>query len=197
MKNFKYLGYTITQNAKSIIEIKKRIAMSKDTFNKMKSIFTNRNITINTKINTLKAYVWSILLYGCECWTLNKDTEKRLEAAEMWFLRRIMKISWTERKSNTEVIEMTGYKKSLIKTIRKRQMEFLGHICRKEGIEKQVLCGKLEGTRGRGRQRTTYMDSINIYATGKTLKNTELIRRTHDREVWRAMVVDVCSRRDT
>ena len=59
--------------------------MAKETFRKMKTIFTNRNITINTKINTLKEYVWSVLLYGCECWTLSKDTERGLEAAEMWF----------------------------------------------------------------------------------------------------------------
>ena len=74
VKSFKYLGCTITQTAKSDAEIKKRIAMAKETFRKMKMIFTNRNIAINTKSNTLKAYVWSVLLYGCECWTLNKDT---------------------------------------------------------------------------------------------------------------------------
>ena len=83
--------------------------MSKDTFKKMKSIFTNRNITNATKINTLKAYVWSVLIYGCESWTLNKDTEKGLEAVEMWFLRRMMRISWTERKTNEEVMKQASY----------------------------------------------------------------------------------------
>ena len=197
VKNFKYLGYTITQDGKSETEIKKRISMAKDTFSKMKAIFTNRNISTSTKINTLKAYVWSVLLYGCECWTLNKDTERRLEAAELWFLRRMMRIAWTERKSNTEVMEMTGYKRSLLRTIRKRQMKFLGHTCRKNGIETQILCGKIEGRKSRGRQRTTYIDSLNNYATKKTISNTELIRRTNNREAWRAMVVDVCSRPDT
>ena len=61
VKSFKYLGYTITQNAKSDAEIKQQIALAKETFGKMKTIFTHRNITINTKINTLKAYVWSVL----------------------------------------------------------------------------------------------------------------------------------------
>ena len=54
------------------------------------SILSNRNIRICTKI---KAYIWSILLHGCECWTLTKDLEGRLEAAEMWYIRRIMRIS--------------------------------------------------------------------------------------------------------
>ncbi|GFN78106.1 RNA-directed DNA polymerase from mobile element jockey-like [Plakobranchus ocellatus] len=79
-------------------EIQKRNALSKDTFTKMKPIFTNRNIRSTTKINTMKAYIWPILLYGCECWTPTKDLERRLKAAEMWYIRRIMRISWTERK---------------------------------------------------------------------------------------------------
>ena len=103
---FKYLGFTITSDARCETEIKKTIALSKDTFTKMKSIFTNRNIKVYTKIDTLKAYIWSILLYGCECWTLTEDLERRLEGAEMWNIRRIMRISWTGKKSNEEVMEM-------------------------------------------------------------------------------------------
>ncbi|GFO14566.1 RNA-directed DNA polymerase from mobile element jockey [Plakobranchus ocellatus] len=44
-----------------------------------------------------KTYVWSVLLYGSECWTINKETEKKLEAVEMWFIRRMMRIAWTEK----------------------------------------------------------------------------------------------------
>ena len=127
---FKYLGFTITPDARCDTEIKKRIALSKDTFTKIKSIFPNRNIKVCTKINTLKAYIWSILLYGCECWSSTKNLERRHEAAEMWYIRRIMRISWTEKKSNEEVMEMAGYKRSLLKTIRKRQLQFFGHINR-------------------------------------------------------------------
>ena len=93
---------------------------------KTKSIFTNRNIKIYTKINTLKAFIWSILLHGYERWTLTKDLERRLQAAEMWYIRRIMRISWTEKKSNEEVMEMAGFERSLLKTTRKRQLQFLG-----------------------------------------------------------------------
>ena len=94
------MGFTITPYARCNREIKKRVALSKDTFTKMKSVFTNRNTRTYTKINTLKAYIWSILLIGCECWTLIKDLERRLEAVEMWYIRRIMRISWTDKKSN-------------------------------------------------------------------------------------------------
>ena len=92
---FKYLGCTITPDGKCDTEIKKRIGQSEATFTNMKCIFTNSNICRKTKIHVMRAYVWSILLYGCECWTLTKNTEMRLEAVEMWFIRRIMKVSWT------------------------------------------------------------------------------------------------------
>ena len=86
-----------------------------------------------------------------------------------------------EKKSNIEVMEMAMYKRSLIRIIRERQMKLLGDICRKNGIEKQVLCGKIEGRRSRGRQRIKYMDSLNNYVTNKSLSNTEIIRKTDSR----------------
>ena len=68
-------------DARCDTEIKNRIALSKDSFTKSKSIFTNRNIRIYTKINTLKVYIWSILLHESNFWTLTKDLGKRFEAA--------------------------------------------------------------------------------------------------------------------
>ena len=66
VQNFRYLGFSITSDGKRVCEIKKRIAMAKDTFNKMKHIMRNRNICTTTKVRVMKAYVWSVL-YGCEC----------------------------------------------------------------------------------------------------------------------------------
>ena len=191
---FKYLVFTVTPDARCKTEMKKRIALSKDTFTKINSIFTNRHIKVYTKINTLKAYIWSILLYGCECWTLTTDLETRLEAAEIWYIRRIMRISWTEKKSNEEVMEMAGYKRSVLKTIRKRQLQFFWHINRADGLEKQILSGKIGGTKSRGRQHAKYIDSLNNFVTRKKSPNSELIRRTDKREGWKAMIADVSNR---
>ncbi|GFO00873.1 endonuclease-reverse transcriptase [Plakobranchus ocellatus] len=84
-----------------------------------------------------------------------------------------MRISWTARKSNEEVMEMAEYKRSLLKTTRKRQLQFFGHINRADGIEKQILCGKICGTKGRGRHK---IHSLNSYSTRKESPNNELIR---------------------
>ena len=61
-----------------------------------------------------KCYVWSVLLYGCETWTINGQDKKKLEAMEMWIWRRLLKISWTERKSNVDVLNQVGEKRILL-----------------------------------------------------------------------------------
>ncbi|GFS07289.1 RNA-directed DNA polymerase from mobile element jockey [Elysia marginata] len=88
---------------------KKRIAMSKDG-NHIK----NRNIQFGTKVEVLKAYVWSVMVCSSECWRISKEMEKRLLAVEMWFLRRTFIISWTEKKTNQEVLRLAETDRSLL-----------------------------------------------------------------------------------
>ena len=88
---------------------------------------------------------------------------------------------------------MTGYKRFLLKIIRKRQLQFFGHTIRADGLEKQILSGEICGTKSKGRQRTKYTDSLNNFVTRKESPNNELIRRTDDREDWEVMITDVCN----
>ena len=90
-------------------------------------------------------------------------TDKRLEAAEMWYIRRAMRLPWTEKKSNEEIMEMVEYGRSQLKIIRKKDLQFFGHINRDGVLEKQILDGKISGTKSRGRQSTRYTDSLNTY----------------------------------
>ena len=89
-------------------------------------------------------------------------------------------------------MEMAAYERSLLKTIRKRHLQFFGHINRADGLDKQILSGKICDIKSRGRQRTKYTDSLNNFVTRKEYPNNELIRRTDDRDDWRAMIVYVC-----
>src|SRR5437899_12608370 len=111
-------------------EIKSRIAMAKDTFYKLTNIFLNRNIRLSTKLNVLNTYVNSILLYASECWTISAAMDKKVEAAEMWFYRRILRISYKKHITNEEVVNRMATKRKLIITIRRRQMSFFGHVMR-------------------------------------------------------------------
>ena len=70
--------------------------------------------------------------------------KKRIEAAEMWFLRRMLRISWIDKVSNEEVLRKARVKRNLMKVIRKKQMQFLGHAMRSKGMQNLMLTGKIE-----------------------------------------------------
>ena len=135
--------------------------------------------------------------HRCECWTITSDIEKKIEAAEMWFIRRMLRISWAEKKTNVNVLREGNVQRSLLKTIRKRQMEFLGHVCRRRGLEFLSLTGKVEGKRDRGKQQITFLDSLCNSATGGQSKGLNFLKLSDDRDVWRGMAANVCSRSGT
>ena len=195
VNKFKYLGCLITSDGKWDIEIKRRIGIAKDCFKKMNPIFRNNNISLPTKLRVLKAYVWSVLLYGC--WTIADEFKKKLEATEMWFLRRMLKVSWKDKRTNESVLEEVGIKRSLILTIRKRQMQFLGHLNRHKGIEHLALTGKIEGKRSRGQPRVMYLKNLNKWATDSEQTNISFLRVSEDRDEWRNMITDACFRPGT
>ena len=102
-----------------------------------------------------------------------------------------------EKKTNVNVLREGNVQRSLLKTIRKRQMEFLGHVCRRRGLEFLSLTGKVEGKRDRGKQRITFLDSLCNSATGGQSKGLNFLKLSDDRDVWRGMVANVCSRSGT
>ena len=142
VRRFCYLGSYITEDGRCTEEIKRRICEAKKAFQKMRNIITNSHLSIKTRQRAIKTYVWSVLLYGSESWTLSKQMEKRLEAFEMWCWRRLLKISWTERISNEEVLRRMGVERELIVKIRASQMRFIGHVMRRGKIEDLSLTGR-------------------------------------------------------
>ncbi|CAF3582803.1 unnamed protein product [Rotaria socialis] len=191
---FNYLGSTITPDGRCDEEIKKRIALAKQAFQKMCPILKNRSISINTKTRVLKCYVWSILLYGSECWTINKEMEKRLEATEMWFLRRMLNVPWTAKESNESVLKRMKWRRCLLNTIRYRQLKFLGHIIRKGCLEHLVLSGKINGKKDKGRPRIKYLENISLWIEKQGYEKVDFLHAAQDRKNWRLMLANVCNR---
>ena len=107
-----------------------------------------------------------------------------------------MRISWTEKRTNDSILREANMERSLIKTIRKRQLEFLGHICRHKDLEYLSITGKIEGKRSRGRQRIKFLDSLKLWSKENGNKE-DLLRLAEDRFEWRAMIANVCSRQGT
>ena len=81
-----------------------------------------------------RCYVEPIMLYGCETWTLLKKDEKKLESAGMWFMRRMLKVKWTEKVTNDEVLRRMNKKRRILETIARRQTSFFAHVMRKEKL---------------------------------------------------------------
>ena len=188
--NFVYLGSMMTQDGRSKQEIQRRILIAKNAFKNMKNLLTNNRISSQTRIRALRTYVWSTLMYGSESWTITGEMKNKLRAAEMWFFRRMLRISWRDRVTNEEVMARLGVQRGLVGEIRKRQLNFIGHIIRREKVEHLCLTGRIEGRRSRGRQRTKYMDSIMGDIEGNHTAN-QLIHMAGDRERWRRVIANV------
>ena len=131
--------------------------MAKNSFKQMASIFKDRQLSIDLKVRLLTCYVWSVLLYGCESWTLSVNTMENLEAAEMWFYRRMLRISYQDRVTNETVLQRVHQRRQLLNTIHTRQISFVGHVIRKGELEELALNGKIKGKKARGRQRLSFL----------------------------------------
>ena len=101
-----------------------------------------------------------------------------------------MRIPWTDKLTNEEVLQRAGVERKLIGEIRTRQMRFLGHVIRKDGLENLALTGKIEGKNGRGRKRMLWMTSLNAWIAERGIRHqeVELIKRARNRELWHAMI---------
>ena len=190
VRRFCYLGSYITEDGRCTEEIKRRTFEAKIAFQKMRNIITNSHLSMKTRQRAVKTFMWSVLLYGSEAWRLNKRMEERLEAFEMWCWRRLLKISWTERISNEEVLRRMNVERELIVKIRTSQMRFIGHVMRRGKIEDLSLTGRIPGSRARGRQREKYLDGI-VRTIGGGRRAASILQMTRDRGMWQSMVANV------
>ena len=189
VESFRYLGSLIDESGKCNADIKSRIAMGKAQFGQLRRILTCLNLNKGLRMRILKTYIWPVILYGCESWTMNKEIRKILEAAEMWFVRRMMRVPWVARRTNEEVLRMAGVDRELLSTVYSRQLGFLGHILRGDGLERDCLLGMIDGTRARGRQRTKFLDGIKSVVGCRKVQ--DVVRMEENRGEWRSIVANV------
>ena len=194
VKKFIYLGHLITDNGKCDSEIKRRIEIARGAFNNISKVITSQKISISTRLRLIKCYVWSTLTYGAETWTISKTLAGRINAFEMWTYRKMLKLSYTKHKTNEEVLDMLSTEKQLLSNIVKRKCQYFGHLVRHNELQRQLLEGKINGKRSRGRPRITWMDNLKKW-TGKSYGN--LIRIAEDREKFRCMTFNVLKALDT
>ena len=125
------------------------------------SIFKSRDITFPTKVLLVKAMVFPVVMYGCENWTVKKAERQRIDAFELWCWRRLLRVSWTARRSNQFILKEISPGCSLEGLMLKLKLQYFGHLMqRADSLEKTLMLGKIEGGRRRGRQRMRWLDGI-------------------------------------
>ena len=125
------------------------------------NILKSRDITLSTKVHLVKAMVFPVVTYGCESWTIKKAEHRRIDAFELWFWRRLLRVPWTARRSNQSILKEISPECSLEGLILKLKLQYFGHLMQTaDSFEKTLMLGKIEGRRRRGQQRIRWLDGI-------------------------------------
>ena len=98
-------GSKITADGDCSHEIKRRLLLGRKVMTNLDSIFKSRDITLPTKVCLVKAMVFPVLMYGCESWTMKKAEGRRIDAFELWYWRRLLRVPWTARRSNQSILK--------------------------------------------------------------------------------------------
>ena len=117
------------------------------------SIFKSRDITLPTKVRLVKSMVFHVVMYGCENWTVKKTERQRIDAFELWCWRRLLRVSWTARRSNQSILNEIKPGIPLEGMMLKLKLQYFGHLMRRvDSLEKTLTLGGI-GAGGEGDDR--------------------------------------------
>ena len=110
------------------MKIKRRLLLGRKVMTNLDSIFNSRDITLSTKVCLVKAMVFPVVMYGCESWTVEKAEHRRIDAFELWYWRRLLRVPWTARRSNQSILKEISPGISLEEMMLKLKLQYFGHL---------------------------------------------------------------------
>ena len=132
------------------MKFKRHLLLGRKAMTNLGSILKSRDITLPTNVHLVKAMISPVVMYGCEIWTIKKAECQRIDAFELWCWRRLLRVSWTARRSNQSIVMEISPAYSLEGLMLKLKLQYFGHLMRTDSLEKTLMLGKTEGGRRRG-----------------------------------------------
>ena len=121
-------GSKITADGDCSHEIKRRLLLGRKAMTNLESILKTREITLPTKVHLVKAMVFPVVMYGCESWTIKKAQHQRIDASELWYWRRLLRVPWTARRSNQSFLKEISPECSLEQLMLKLKLQYFDHL---------------------------------------------------------------------
>ena len=151
---FLFLGSKITGDGDCSHEIRRQLLLGRKAMTNLDSVFKSRHITLPAKVRIVETMVFSVVMYGCESWTVKKAECQRIDVFELWCWRRLPRVPWTAKRSNQSILREINPEYLLKGLMLKLKLLYFGHLMRTaDSLEKFLMLGKIEGRRRRGRQK--------------------------------------------
>ena len=121
-------GSKITVDSDCSHEIKRHLLLGRKAMTNLDYVLKRRDVTLPTKVRTVKAMVFSVVIYGCENWTIKKAESQRIDAFQLWCWRRLLRVPWTARRSNQSILKEISPEISLEGMMLKLKLQYFGHL---------------------------------------------------------------------